>query len=89
MQSSVVLGFVVVAGAPLLTGREQVELAVALTVLLSVLLCGVTAGLLSAAYARKVEGMAVGVSEKEKRSGTLNFRLSGGHNSGTRCRCKE
>jgi hypothetical protein len=74
MQSSVVLGFIVVAGALLLAGREQVELAVALTVLLSVLLYGVTAGPLSATYTRKVEGMAAGVSEKEKRSRTLNFR---------------
>ena len=40
MQSSMVLGFIVLAGAPLLAGREQVELAVALTGLLSVLLYG-------------------------------------------------
>jgi hypothetical protein len=66
MQSSVVLSFIVVAGAPLLAWREQVELAVALTVLLSVLLYGVIAGPLSAAYARKVEGIAAGVSEKRE-----------------------
>jgi NhaP-type Na+/H+ or K+/H+ antiporter len=62
----VVLGFIVVAGAPLLAGREQIELAVALTVLLSVLLHGVTAGLLFAWYARKVEGMAADVPEKRE-----------------------
>jgi hypothetical protein len=66
MQSSVVSSFIVVAGAPLLAWREQVELAVALTVLLSVLLYGVIAGPLSAAYARKVEGIAAGVSEKRE-----------------------
>jgi hypothetical protein len=67
MQSSVVLSFIVVAGAPLLAWREQVELAVALTVLLSVLLYGVIAGPLSAAYARKVEGIARACPKKEKR----------------------
>jgi NhaP-type Na+/H+ or K+/H+ antiporter len=43
--------------------RKQVELVVTLTVLLSVLLHGVTAGPLSAGYARKVEGMAADVPE--------------------------
>jgi sodium/hydrogen antiporter len=64
--ASIVLGLIVVAEAPTLAGREQVELVVALTVLLSVLLHGVTAALLSAAYARRVEGMAAGVTEKRE-----------------------
>jgi hypothetical protein len=66
MQSSVELSFIVVAGAPLLAWREQVELAVVLTVLLSVLLYGVIAGPRLAAYVRKVEGIAAGVSEKRE-----------------------
>jgi NhaP-type Na+/H+ or K+/H+ antiporter len=41
--ASIVLGLIVVAEAPLLAGREEIELVVALTVLLSVLLHGVTA----------------------------------------------
>src|SRR5215216_747590 len=53
--ASIVLGLIVVAEAPLLAGREQIELVVALTVLLSVLLHGVTAAPLSAVYARQVE----------------------------------
>jgi NhaP-type Na+/H+ or K+/H+ antiporter len=64
--ASIVLGLIVVAEAPTLAGREQVELVVALTVLLSVLLHGVTAAPLSAAYARRVEGMAAGVTEKRE-----------------------
>jgi NhaP-type Na+/H+ or K+/H+ antiporter len=52
--ASIVLGLIVVSEAPLLAGREQIELVVALTVLLSVLLHGVTAAPLSAKYAGKV-----------------------------------
>jgi NhaP-type Na+/H+ or K+/H+ antiporter len=62
--ASVVLGLVVVEEAPLLAGRDEIELVVTLTILLSVLLHGVTAAPLSAAYARKVEGMAADVPEK-------------------------
>jgi sodium/hydrogen antiporter len=62
--ASIVLGLVVVEEAPLLAGREQIELVVALTVLLSVLLHGVTAAPLSAVYARRVEEMAADVPEK-------------------------
>jgi sodium/hydrogen antiporter len=62
--ASIVLGLIVVEEAPLLTGRDEIEAVVALTVLLSVLLHGVTAAPLSAAYARRVEGMAVDAPEK-------------------------
>ena len=62
--ASIVLGLIVVAEAPLLAGREELEAAVALTVLLSVLLHGVSAAPLSAAYARRVEGMAADAPEK-------------------------
>jgi NhaP-type Na+/H+ or K+/H+ antiporter len=48
----------------MLAGREEIELVVALTVLFSVLLHGLTAAPLSAAYARKVEGMAADAPEK-------------------------
>jgi NhaP-type Na+/H+ or K+/H+ antiporter len=64
--ASIVLGLIVVAEAPTLAGREEIELVVALTVLLSVLLHGLTAAPLSAAYARRVEGMAAGVTEKRE-----------------------
>jgi NhaP-type Na+/H+ or K+/H+ antiporter len=64
--ASIVLGLIVVAEAPTLAGREQVEQVVALTVLLSVLLHGVTAAPLSAAYARRIEGMAADVTEKRE-----------------------
>jgi len=64
--ASIVLGLIVVAEAPLLVGREQIEVVVALTVLLSVLLHGVTAAPLSATYARKVEGMVADVPEKRE-----------------------
>ena len=64
--ASIVLGLIVVAEAPLLAGREQIEVVVALTVLLSVLLHGVTAAPLSALYARKVEEMAADVPEKRE-----------------------
>jgi NhaP-type Na+/H+ or K+/H+ antiporter len=63
--ASIVLGLIVVAEAPLLPGRNEIELVVTLTVLLSVLLHGVTAAPLSAAYARQVEGMAADVPEKK------------------------
>jgi len=62
--ASIVLGLIVVAEAPKLAGREEVELVVALTILLSVLLHGVSAPPLSAAYARRVEGMAQDAPEK-------------------------
>jgi NhaP-type Na+/H+ or K+/H+ antiporter len=63
--ASIVLGLIVVAAAPRLAGREDIEMVVALAVLLSVLLHGVTATPLSAAYARRVEGMAVDAPEKQ------------------------
>jgi NhaP-type Na+/H+ or K+/H+ antiporter len=63
--ASIVLGLIVVAAAPRLAGRDEMEMVVASTVLLSVLLHGVTAAPLSAAYARRVEGMAVDAPEKQ------------------------
>jgi sodium/hydrogen antiporter len=63
--ASIVLGLIVVAEAPLLAGREEIKLVVALTVLFSVLLHGVTAAPLSAAYAHRVEGMAADAPEKK------------------------
>jgi NhaP-type Na+/H+ or K+/H+ antiporter len=63
--ASIVLGLVVIEEAPLLAGRDEVELVVTLTVLLSVLLHGITAAPLSAAYARRVESMAADVPEKQ------------------------
>ena len=63
--ASIVLGLIVVSEAPLLAGREEIEMAVALTVLFSVLLHGVTAAPLSAVYARRVEGMAADAPEKQ------------------------
>ena len=62
--ASIVLGLIVVAEAPLLAGREEIEAVVALTVLLSVLLHGVTAAPLSAAYARRVQKMVPDAPEK-------------------------
>jgi sodium/hydrogen antiporter len=62
--ATIVLGLIVVAEAPLLTGREEIEQVVALTVLFSVLLHGLTAAPLSAAYARRVDGMSADVPEK-------------------------
>ena len=62
--ASIVLGLIVVAEAPLLTGREEIEQVVALTVLFSVLLHGLTAAPLSAAYARRVDGMPADAPEK-------------------------
>jgi NhaP-type Na+/H+ or K+/H+ antiporter len=63
--ASIVLGLVVVGEAPLLAGRAEIELVVALTVLLSVLLHGVTAAPLSTAYGRRVEKMAADAPEKQ------------------------
>jgi NhaP-type Na+/H+ or K+/H+ antiporter len=63
--ASIVLGLIVVSEAPLLAGREEIEMAVALTVLFSVLLHGVTAAPLSAVYARRVEEMAADAPEKQ------------------------
>ena len=63
--ASIVLGLIVVAEAPLLAGREEIGLVVASTVLLSVLLHGVTAAPLSTAYARRVEAMATDAPEKQ------------------------
>jgi len=64
--ASIVLGLIAVAEAPLLAGREEIEAVVALTVLLSVLLHGVTAAPLSAAYARKVQNMGPDAPEKRE-----------------------
>jgi NhaP-type Na+/H+ or K+/H+ antiporter len=64
--ASVVLGLVVVEEAPLLPGRTEIEAVVTLTVLLSVLLHGLTAAPLSAAYARRIERMAADVPEKRE-----------------------
>jgi sodium/hydrogen antiporter len=60
-----VLGLIVVEEAPLLPGRDEIEAVVALTVLLSVLLHGITAAPLSAAYARRVQGMVANAQEKQ------------------------
>jgi sodium/hydrogen antiporter len=62
--ASMVLGLIVVAEAPLLAGRELIEQVVALTVLFSVLLHGITAAPLSAAYAHRIEKLAPDVPEK-------------------------
>jgi sodium/hydrogen antiporter len=64
--ASIVLGLIVVAEAPLLAGREELEAVVALTVLLSVLLHGVTAAPLSAAYASRVQNMGPDAPEKRE-----------------------
>ena len=63
--ASIVLGLIVVEEAPLLPGRDEIEMVVALTVLLSVLLHGLTAAPLSALYARRVDGMAEDAPEKQ------------------------
>jgi sodium/hydrogen antiporter len=63
--ATIVLGLIVVGEAPLLVGREQMEVAVALTVLLSVLLHGFTAAPLSAAYSRRVEVMSPNAPENK------------------------
>jgi NhaP-type Na+/H+ or K+/H+ antiporter len=64
--ASIVLGLIVIAEAPQLAGADEIELVVASTVLLSVLLHGVTAAPLSAAYARRVEGMPADAPEKRE-----------------------
>jgi sodium/hydrogen antiporter len=64
--ASIVLGLIVVAEAPLLAGREQIEQVVALTVLLSVLLHGLTAAPLSATYARQSQKMGPDAPEKQR-----------------------
>jgi sodium/hydrogen antiporter len=64
--ASIVLGLIVIAEAPQLAGAGQIELVVALTVLLSVLLHGVTAAPLSAAFARRVEKMAADAPERQE-----------------------
>jgi NhaP-type Na+/H+ or K+/H+ antiporter len=63
--ASIVLGLIVVEEAPLLPGRGEIEAVVALTVLLSVLLHGVTAAPLSAVYARRVRGTVADAQEKQ------------------------
>jgi NhaP-type Na+/H+ or K+/H+ antiporter len=63
--ASIVLGLIVVAEAPMLAGRDQIELVVALTVLFSVLLHGLTAAPLSAVYAGRVDGMIADAPEKQ------------------------
>ena len=63
--ASIVLGLIVVAEAPQLAGAGQIELVVASTVFLSVLMHGVTAAPLSAVYARRVKGMAADAPEKQ------------------------
>jgi sodium/hydrogen antiporter len=73
--ASIVLGLIVVEEAPLLPGREEIEAVVALTVLLSVLLHGVTAVPLSAVYARRVRGMEADAQEKQ---GTVEAPTQGG-----------
>jgi sodium/hydrogen antiporter len=62
--ASLVLGLIVVAEAPLLAGRDLIEQVVALTVLLSVLLHGVTAVPFTAAYGHRVEKMVPDAQEK-------------------------
>jgi NhaP-type Na+/H+ or K+/H+ antiporter len=64
--ASIVLALIVVAEAPRLTGRDEIVMVVASTVLLSVLLHGVTAAPLSAAYARRVQRMAHDAPEKQE-----------------------
>jgi sodium/hydrogen antiporter len=73
--ASIVLGLIVVEEAPLLPGRGEIEAVVALTVLLSVLLHGITAAPLSAAYARRVRGMEADAQEKQ---GTVEAPIHGG-----------
>jgi sodium/hydrogen antiporter len=63
--ASIVLGLIVVGEAPLLAGRDEIVLVVAFTVLLSVLLHGVSAAPLSEAYAHRVEGMAADAPERK------------------------
>ena len=64
--ASIVLGLIVIAEAPQLAGAGELEVVVTSTVLLSVFLHGVTAAPLSAAYARRVEGMPADAPEKRE-----------------------
>ena len=64
--ASIVLGLIVIEEGPKLSGAGELEVMVASTVLLSVLLHGITAAPLSAAYARRVEGMPANVPEKRE-----------------------
>ena len=80
--ASIVLGLVVVTETPLLDGRDEIGVVVALTVLLSVLLHGVTAAPLSAVYARRVEGMAESAPEKRE-MGELPTRVGSVSTNGT------
>jgi NhaP-type Na+/H+ or K+/H+ antiporter len=73
--ASIVLGLIVVEEAPLLPGRGEIEAVVALAVLLSVLLHGITAAPLSAVYARRVRGMESNAQEKQ---GTVEAPIHGG-----------
>jgi NhaP-type Na+/H+ or K+/H+ antiporter len=72
--ASIVLGLIVVAEAPQLAGGEEIQAVVALTVLLSVLLHGVTAAPLSEAFAHRVDLMTVDAPEK---GGTLEVPTHG------------
>jgi sodium/hydrogen antiporter len=63
--ASIVLGLIAVSEAPLLAGRGLIEQVVALTVLLSVLLHGITAAPLSATYTRRVEKLSPDAPEKQ------------------------
>jgi sodium/hydrogen antiporter len=64
--ASIVLGLIVIEEAPQLSGAGEIEVVVASTVLLSVLMHGVTAAPLSAVYVRRVEGMAASIPEKRE-----------------------
>jgi NhaP-type Na+/H+ or K+/H+ antiporter len=63
--ASIVLSLIVVEKAPLLPGRDEIELVVAVTVPLSVLLHGLTSAPLSAVYGHRVQGMAADTPEKQ------------------------
>jgi sodium/hydrogen antiporter len=76
--ASLVLGLIVVAEAPLLSGRGLIEQVVALTVLFSVLLHGITAAPLSAAYARRIEKMVPDAPEKRGPGATPGATTQGG-----------
>lgn len=65
--ASIVLGLIVISEAPQLAGAGQIELVVASTVLLSVLLHGVTAAPLAEAFARRVDDMPPDAPEKAGR----------------------
>jgi NhaP-type Na+/H+ or K+/H+ antiporter len=78
--ASLVLGLIVVAEAPALAGRSLMEQVVALTVILSVLLHGVTAAPLTAVYARRIENMIPDAPEK-RGSGATTQGEEVGHSS--------